>query len=110
MQGKIFDFASDKIVKSLQKIDKNDVKKVMMTFSGKPQNKSDKSLQPSVKFDGTSGGGSSGGGVSSSEEYCKMVKNEFSFTPTDGEKELLMTKNSSSDKHKDNHHPANLGN
>ena len=46
MQAKIFDFASDKIVKSLNKIDKQDIQNVFSKVSSKFERK-DKSSQKS---------------------------------------------------------------
>jgi hypothetical protein len=71
MQAKIIDFASDKLVSALQKIDKKDVHKVMTNISGKVQSKNDK-----AKAD-----------VTSSDEYCAMLQKEFVFLPNDVRKD-----------------------
>lgn len=53
MQAKIIDFASDKIVKSLQKIEKNDVKNAYSSLSSKlRKNKRKKSLKKNVTNNG----------------------------------------------------------
>jgi hypothetical protein len=82
MQAKIIDFASDRLVNALQKIDKNDVKKVMTNVSNKVQSKS--SNQPPLDR------------VTSSDEYCAMLRNEFNFVSPpfdDRQKGILKNKN-----------------
>ncbi|KAL7049558.1 hypothetical protein ACKWTF_003760 [Chironomus riparius] len=70
MQAKIIDFASDRLVNALQKIDKNDVKKVMTNVSNKVQSKNSKApSNPPLDR------------VTSSDEYCAMLRNEFEFLP-----------------------------
>ena len=71
MQAKIIDFASDRIVNALHKIDKKDVKKAMTNISSKVQSRSSQApSNPPLDR------------VTSSEEYCAMLKNEFSFMPS----------------------------
>lgn len=69
MQAKIIDFASDKIAKTLNKIDKNDVKSAVTSVKGRWQNRnaSDKNLKPAENSKN----------VTSQEEHCDMLKNEF---------------------------------
>lgn len=62
MQTRILDFASDKIAKSLSKIDKDDVMNAYSSISSK--------FRKDRK-------------VSSHEEYCDMLKKEFDFNPND---------------------------
>jgi hypothetical protein len=68
MQAKIIDFASDKLVKSLRKIDKDDVKNAYANISSKLRK-------------GKSSATKDGAKVTSSEEYCEMLKDEFNFSP-----------------------------
>lgn len=70
MQAKIIDFASDRIAKSLSKINKEDVRSAYSTISSKLRKKPKEDL----------------GKVSSSEEYCEMMKKEFTFPLDDVEK------------------------
>lgn len=70
MQAKIIDYASDKIVNVLHKIDQKDVKKAMTSVSNKVQSKS--SQEPSSLPTNR---------VKTSEDYCAMIKNEFDFMP-----------------------------
>lgn len=70
MQAKIIDYASDKITKQLQKIDKDDVKKIMANVTGA------KNLESSLKVDD---GSKNLPKVTSSDEYCRMLQNEFNF-------------------------------
>lgn len=69
MQAKIIDFASDKIAKTLNKIDKNDVKSAVTSVKDRWQNRNatDK-ISKSVE---------NLNNIKSSEEYCDMLKNEF---------------------------------
>jgi hypothetical protein len=85
MQAKIIDFASDRLVKSIQKIDKNDVKRVMTNLSGKPtqEKPSSLALQPPAYDHKPKTLPSQ---VSSSEEYCAMLQNEFNFAPSESSK------------------------
>lgn len=65
MQAKIIDFASDKIVKSLQKIEKNDVKNAFSNLSSKLSKKGKKRAakkNAAIK--------------ESNEEGCELLKNE----------------------------------
>lgn len=77
MQAKIIDFASDKLVNALQKIDKKDVHKMMTNFSGKSK-KTDQ--QTSSNLDGVT---TMTNRVTSSEEYCAMLQKEFVLMPID---------------------------
>lgn len=86
MQAKIIDFASDKLVNALHKIDKNDVKKAMTNISGKVSGKNSQgSANPGTNR------------VTSSEEYCAMLKNEFNLNSQsfeeDKQKSILKNKN-----------------
>lgn len=65
MQAKIIDFASDKLVKSLKKIEKNDVKNAFSTLSSK-FSKDDK--KPAAKKNSAI--------EESNEESCELLKNE----------------------------------
>lgn len=65
MQAKILDFASDKLVKSLGKIEKDDILSAYSSISSK--------FRKDPKVDA--------GKVSSHDEYCDMLKNEFNFDP-----------------------------
>lgn len=69
MQAKIIDFASDKIAKTLNKIDKNDVKSAVTSVKGRwlNRNASDKNSK-SVE---------NSNNVTSQEENCDMLNNEF---------------------------------
>ncbi|CAO1342039.1 unnamed protein product [Diamesa serratosioi] len=74
MQSKIIDFASDKIAKTLNKIDKNDVKKAVTGMQGRWQkrnaiDKNAKSVDDLNK-------------ETNNEEYCDMLKNEFKLKET----------------------------
>lgn len=80
MQAKIIDFASDKLVKSLKKIEKEDVKNAYANISSKLR----KAKNSEAK---------SGAKVTSSEEYCDMLKEEFNFSPDELEKPLCDEKN-----------------
>lgn len=83
MQAKIIDFASDTITKQLQKIDKDDVKKIMSNMTGaKAQTKppvqtSSPAQTSSTKVNDVK---KPKEGVSSSDEYCAFLENEFSFS------------------------------
>lgn len=79
MQAKIIDFASDKIAKTLNKIDKNDVKNAVTNVKGRWQNRSG-SIKNSKSADNLKN-------VTSSEEYCDMLKNEFKLEPQSVEKQ-----------------------
>jgi hypothetical protein len=68
MQARIIDFASDKLVKSLKKIEKDDVKNAYANISSKLRK-------------GKSSATRDGAKVTSSEEYCEMLKKEFKFPP-----------------------------
>ncbi|KAG5678185.1 hypothetical protein PVAND_007878 [Polypedilum vanderplanki] len=76
MQTKIIDFASDKLVTALHKIDKKDVQKVMTNISEKLQSKNQQTTSTKVNGDC----------VTSSDEYCAMLKNEFIFSQFDPSK------------------------
>lgn len=69
MQAKIIDFASDKIAKKLNKIDKNDVKSAVESVKDRWLNRklSDKNSKSADNLNN----------VTSREEYCDMLKNEF---------------------------------
>ncbi|CAO1332195.1 unnamed protein product [Diamesa tonsa] len=69
MQAKIIDFASDKIAKKLNKIDKNDVKSAVTSVKERWLNRklSDKNSKSADNLNT----------VTSREEYCDMLKNEF---------------------------------
>lgn len=69
MQAKIIDFASDKIAKTLNKIDKKDVKKAVTSVKGRWQNRNS-SDKKSKSVDNLNN-------VTCSEEYCDMLRNEF---------------------------------
>lgn len=73
MQAKIIDFASDKIAKTLNKINKNDVKNAVTNVKGRWQNRSG-SIKNSKSADNLKN-------VTSSEEYCDMLQNEFKLEP-----------------------------
>lgn len=77
MQAKIIDFASDAITKQLQKIDKDDVKKIMSSVSGSKAQTKPPAQTSSMKVDEAK---QNNAGVSSSEEYCTLVQNEFNFS------------------------------
>lgn len=78
MQAKIIDMASDAITKKLQKIDKNDVKKLMSSVTGsKDQTKSPAQTSPIKDEDASKTNVS---GVSSSDDYCAFLQNEFNFS------------------------------
>lgn len=83
MQAKFIDFASDKLVNALQKIDKNDVKKVMTNVSNKVQSKSSQAPSNPRPLDR----------VTSSDEYCAMLRNEFNFLPPDDDRQKGILKN-----------------
>lgn len=69
MQAKIIDFASDKIAKKLNKIDKNDVKSAVESVKDRWLNRklSDKNSKSADNLNN----------VTSREEYCDMLENEF---------------------------------
>jgi len=71
MQAKIIDFASDKLVNQLSKLEKNDVQKAMTSVSQRFQRKPPAPPPPASS------------NVKSSEEYCAMVQNEFPIKPND---------------------------
>lgn len=77
MQAKIIDYASDAITKQLQKIDKDDVKKIMANVTG-AKNESKDLETSSLKVDDENKK-LNPPGVTSSEEYCAMLQNEFNF-------------------------------
>ncbi|XP_070497488.1 uncharacterized protein [Chironomus tepperi] len=85
MQAKIIDYASDRLVNALHKIDKKDVKKVMTNVSNKVQSKNSQApLNPPLDR------------VTSSDEYCAMLRNEFDFIPpsySDRQRGILKNKN-----------------
>lgn len=74
MQAKIIDFASDKFVKSLKKIEKEDVKNAYAKISSKLRKE---------KTSATKSGANRAKNVTSSEEYCEMLKGEFNFLPNE---------------------------
>lgn len=77
MQAKIIDFASDTITKQLQKIDKDDVKKIMSNMTGSKAQAKPPSQTSSMKVDDVK---KTKEAVSSSDEYCAFLENEFSFS------------------------------
>lgn len=82
MQARILDFASDAITKQLQKIDKDDVKKIMSSVTG---SKSQAKSQPasSTKTDDLPRNAN----VTNSDEYLKMMEKEFGFTSSSAKKD-----------------------
>lgn len=84
MQAKIIDFASDKISKSLKKIEKDDVKNAYKSISSKLR-KGEKSATKGAK-------------VTSSEEYCEMLREEFKFSPDELGKPNCDEKNKQAEK------------
>lgn len=79
MQAKIIDFASDAITKQLQKIDKDDVKKIMANVTGSKVQTKPLPTSSSIKIDDTKKVNRVAS-VTSSEEYCALVQNEFNFS------------------------------
>lgn len=84
MQGKLIDYASDKIAKKLSTVKKEDVKKIMTNVKGRMKSRAP--LAPPINSRNlliASNGTKSPevDGITSSEEYCKMLKDEFVFTP-----------------------------
>lgn len=77
MQAKIIDYASDAITKQLQKIDKDDVKKIMANVTG-AKNQSI-ILETSLTKVGDGIKEINHPNVTSSDEYCAMLQNEFNF-------------------------------
>lgn len=92
MQARIIDFASDKIAKKLNTIDKDDVRNLYSNISSKLRKTSPKDEVEKVENEKskeaskmtskvTRPAEDKAANVSSSEEYCEMLKNEFTFTP-----------------------------
>ena len=79
MQAKIIDFASDKIAKTFNKIDKNDVKNAVTNVKGRWQNRnaSDKNSKSADNLNN----------VTSREEYCDMLKNELEIEEKSADKQ-----------------------
>ena len=75
MQARIIDFASKKVVNSLRKIEKDDVKKAFASVHSKFKKSQNKKKQNSMKLK-----------VTSKEKYCEMLKEEFNFSSTQNEK------------------------
>ena len=70
MQAKIIDFASEKVVNSLKKIEKDDVKRVVASVHSKFQKNKSKKKENSMKLSKK---------VTSTEKYCENMKEEFNF-------------------------------
>lgn len=77
MQAKMIDFASDAITKQLQKIDKDDVKKIMANVTGAKNQSKVQETSP-LKVDDERKK-LNNPGVTSSEEYLALIQNEFNF-------------------------------